>query len=314
MGARDREGLTPLLVLAGPTAVGKTDLSIALAKRINAEIISADSVQIYRGLNIGSAKVPLMQRQEVRHHLIDVVEPAQSFSVADYQILASSAIEDVWRRGHFPLLVGGTGLWIRALTQSYPFPKEATQERNLREHLERMGEHYGWEGLRRQLRLVDPESWEHIHANDHRRMIRALEVFLTTHRRLPRNTGRPSRYQTRYWVLTRPLWELQERIQQRVEAMLAEGFEEEVRELLRQGLSPKAQSMGSIGYRDMVDWFWGKCTRRERDTLIIKHTRAYAKRQLTWWRSEPEARWLDLSVWSSDEILSRLELSARELI
>ncbi len=301
-------------MLAGPTAVGKTDLSIALAKRINAEIISADSVQIYRGLNIGSAKVPLMQRQEVRHHLIDVVEPDQSFSVADYQILASLAIEDVWRRGHFPLLVGGTGLWIRALTQSYPFPKEAMQERNLREHLERMGEHYGWEGLRRQLRLVDPESWEHIHPNDHRRMIRALEVFLTTQRRLPRNTGRPSQYQTRYWVLTRPLWELQERIQQRVEAMLAEGFEEEVRELLRQGLSPKAQSLGSIGYRDMVDWFWGKCTRRERDPLIIKHTRAYAKRQLTWWRSEPEARWLDLSVWSSDEILSRLELSARELI
>ncbi|PSR35582.1 MAG: tRNA (adenosine(37)-N6)-dimethylallyltransferase MiaA [Sulfobacillus benefaciens] len=304
----------PLLVLAGPTAVGKTDLSIDLAKRINAEIISADSVQIYRGLDIGSAKVSLMQRQTIAHHLVDVVDSDQSFSVADYQVLASSAIEDVWRRGHFPLLVGGTGLWIRALTQNYPFPKETPSNRNLREHLADIGEHYGWDGLRRQLRLVDPDSWEHIHPNDHRRMIRALEVFLTTQRRLPRNTGGAWRYQTRYWVLTRPLLDLQERIRQRVEAMLAEGFEEEVRELLRQGLSPKAQSMGSIGYRDMVDWFWGKSTRSERDMLIIKHTRAYAKRQLTWWRSEPEARWLDLSVWSHDEILSRLELSAQELI
>ncbi|MHB1955770.1 MAG: tRNA (adenosine(37)-N6)-dimethylallyltransferase MiaA [Sulfobacillus sp.] len=315
MAAKDEDrGNIPLLVLAGPTAVGKTELSLLLAQRLGAEIISADSAQVYRGLDIGSAKLRPEDRLGIPHHLIDVVEPDQAFSVADFQILANRAIDAVWHRGHLPMVVGGTGLWIKSLTRNYQFVEETDASHPLRSQLEFLGQSYGWDSVRRQLRLVDPDSWRNIHPHDHRRLIRALEVFLTTGRRLPRAPAAFSRFATRYWVLTRPMAELNQRIGRRVSQMLDQGFESEVVGLLKSGISPKSQSLSAIGYRDVVDWYLGKSSQRERDALIAKHTRAYAKRQLTWWRAEPEARWIDLSAWSVQEALDVITQNARGMI
>ncbi len=302
------------MVLAGPTAVGKTALSLRLAHRIGAEIVSADSVQVYKRLNIGSAKIREDQQEGIPHHLIDIIEPTQTFSVNDYTARATEAIHDIWQRGHLPLIVGGTGLWIRSVIEGYKFPPKPANPLVTRALLEQQAARYGWSSIRRQLFLVDPDSWHHIDPNDHRRLIRALEVYLTTNRRLVRSHHATSPYRTAYWVLTRPPVDLATRVQERVASMLDQGFEREVLDLLQSGVSPRSQSLAAIGYRDIVDWYFGKSTRAERNLLIVKHTRAYAKRQLTWWRSERSAHWLDLSAWTPEDALTVLEESARNLL
>lgn len=302
------------MVLTGPTAVGKTALSLALAHRVGAEIVSADSVQIYKHLDIGSAKISTADQEGIPHHLVDIIEPTDAFSVNNYATRARQVIQEIWQRGRLPLVVGGTGLWIRAAVEGYEFPSRPDNPLITRAELERKASQYGWDSLRRQLSLVDPESWEHIDPNDHRRLIRALEVYLTTNRRMARTRTGPSPYRTAYWVLTRPSAELSTRIQERVQAMLNQGFEAEVLGLLQSGIAPGSQSLGAIGYRDMVDWYFGKSTSLERDALIVRHTRAYAKRQLTWWRAERSAHWLDLSAWTPQDALNALVKSAQNLI
>lgn len=302
------------MVLTGPTAVGKTALSLALAHAMNAEIVSADSIQVYKHLDIGSAKIAKSEQENIPHHLIDIIDPTQPFSVNDYVTLARQAIQQICQRGHLPLLVGGTGLWIRAVIRGYEFPPTPTNPRITRAQLEQQAARYGWESIRRQLFLVDPESWHHIEPQDHRRLIRALEVYLNTDRQIAREPAGTTPYRAVYWVLTRPASELSARIQARVQSMLDQGLEREVVHLLQSGTPPRSQSLAAIGYRDMVDWYYGKSTRVERNQLIVKHTRAYAKRQLTWWRSEPTAHWLDLSVWTEPEALQELEKSARNLL
>ncbi len=303
-----------MLVLAGPTAVGKTALSLALAHRMGAEIVSADSIQVYKHLDIGSAKISVAEQEGIPHHLIDTVDPDQPFSVNDYTIRATHAIRQIWHRGHLPLLVGGTGLWIRSVIQAYEYPSNPANPLVTRAQLEQQAVQYGWDSIRRQLSLVDPDSWAHIDQNDHRRLIRALEVYLTTNRRLVRHPSGSSPYRVAYWIATRPSAELLARIQTRVTSMLDQGFEREVIDLLHTGLSSRSQSLKAIGYRDMVDWYYGKSTRLERNQLIVKHTKAYAKRQLTWWRSEPAAHWLDLSAWTSEDALRALVKSAELLL
>ncbi len=302
------------MVLTGPTAVGKTALSLALAHAMNAEIVSADSIQVYKHLDIGSAKIMKSEQEEIPHHLIDIVDPNEPFSVNDYAGRARQTIQQIWQRGHLPLLVGGTGLWIRAVIRGYEFPATPSNPRITRSQLEQQAARYGWESIRRQLFLVDPESWHHIAREDHRRLIRALEVYLNTDRRIARQSAETLPYRAVYWVFTRPPSELSARIAVRVQSMLDHGFEREVVHLLEAGTPPRSQSLAAIGYRDIVDWYYGKSTRRERNQLIVKHTRAYAKRQLTWWRSEPTAHWLDLSVWTDQEALQELEKSARNLL
>lgn len=304
----------PVMVLTGPTAVGKTSLSLALAHAMHAEIVSADSIQVYRHLNIGSAKIQPSQQEGIPHHLIDIIDPTEAFSVNDYASQAGQAIQQIWQRGRLPLLVGGTGLWIRAVIRGYEFPATPSSPRVTRSQLEQQAERYGWESIRRQLFLVDPESWHHIDPHDHRRLIRALEVYLNTDRRIARQPTGASPYRAVYWVFTRPPADLSARIQDRVKFMLDQGLEHEVLQLLQSGTPPRSQSLSAIGYRDMVDWYHGKSTQTERNHLIVKHTRAYAKRQLTWWRSEPTAHWLDLSVWTEPEALQQLEKSARNLL
>ncbi|MBX5466742.1 MAG: tRNA (adenosine(37)-N6)-dimethylallyltransferase MiaA [Firmicutes bacterium] len=301
----------PLLVLSGPTAVGKTAFSLEVALRVGGEIISADSAQVYRGLDIGTAKPSPEARRAVPHHLIDVAEPWETFSVARFQALADAAIRAVWARGHLPLLVGGTGLWIRALVAAYPFAPEAADAGGTRAWLEALAQRDGWEALRRRLAIVDPASHAAILPGDHRRLVRALEVW-EHGRRLPREP-RPSPYRVAFWVLTRPVAELRERVWARTEAMLADGLVAEVVGLLRQGVPPRAQSLSAIGYREVVAWYFGRLADHELVPLIAKKTRQYAKRQLTWFRREPGARWLDLAAWPWEEAIAQVVADARRL-
>ncbi|MDA8193167.1 MAG: tRNA (adenosine(37)-N6)-dimethylallyltransferase MiaA [Thermaerobacter sp.] len=302
----------PLFILAGPTAAGKTALSLELARAIGGEIISADSAQVFRGCDIGSAKLPAEQRMGIPHHLIDTVAPTGVFSVADFQRLAKAAARDIWTRGRLPLVVGGTGLFIRALLRGYRFSDEATPG-PVRERILQMAQRDGWHAVHRLLRLVDPDSYRRIAPTDQRRTARALEVFWTSGRRLAHAPG-PADYHYRYWVVTRPPASLKSRIEARVQAMLQTGFETEVGELLAAGVSRRAQCMQAIGYREMADWYRGWATTDERNGLIVRHTRQYAKRQLTWFRAEPDARWLDLSVWTPEQALAELVRSAEQLV
>ncbi len=301
-----------MLVLAGPTAVGKSALAIALARRIGAEIVSCDSAQVYRGLDIGSAKVRPREQQGVPHHLIDVVDPDQRFTVADYQAQALAAIESIHRRGRLPLLVGGTGLWLRAVVRDYAFPAE-DQDAPLRRQIAEAAGQYGWEAIRRALRMVDPESYQKISAGDRRRLARALEVWWNTGQPMVRNAG-PSPYRVSYWVVFRPVAELHRRIAQRTEAMLTEGLVEEVEDLLRRGVAPRAQSLSAIGYREAVDWCFGRLTLGELERLIRRHSEQLAKRQMTWFRGEDDVHWLDLAAWGEERALDTLVKAAQGLV
>ncbi|MCL5116723.1 MAG: tRNA (adenosine(37)-N6)-dimethylallyltransferase MiaA [Firmicutes bacterium] len=311
MDEGDSRAVLPLLVIAGPTAVGKTELSLRVAEALDGEIVSADSAAVYRGMDIGAAKVSLMDRKRVPHHLIDVVDARETFSVADFQRLASVAVREVLGRGRLPILVGGTGLWIRALIRDYRLPAEAGRT-PIRARLESVGERDGFAALRRQLRVVDPDSYQAIQPNDHRRLVRALEVFQATGNRLQRATDHPSPYRPVYWVLTRSIAELHQRIEERTQTMMSQGLVEEVSRLLEHGVPPRSQSLMSIGYRETMDWFYGLLTTEERDRLIVRHTQQYAKRQLTWFRSEKDARWLDLSAWPLGSAIDKIVQSVRE--
>lgn len=311
MADEDRGQGLPLLVIAGPTAVGKTELSLQAAEALNGEIISADSAAVFRGLDIGTAKVGPPERQRVPHHGIDLVDAGESFSVADFQRMARQAIADIRRRGRFPVVVGGTGLWIRALIRDFQLPDEAGPS-PLRRHLEERAERYGFESLRRQLRVVDPASYRAIQPADHRRLIRALEVFLTSGKTLARTAPHASPYDAVYWVLTRSVSDLHSRIRERTETMMTRGLAAEVIRLLEAGVDARAQSLSAIGYRETVDWYYGLVTDRERDELIVRHTQQYAKRQLTWFRSEKTARWLDLSAWPHDAALAKIVQSVQQ--
>ncbi len=311
MDAEVSDARPTLLLIAGPTAVGKTEISLAVAQALNGEIISADSAAVYRGLDLGTAKPTAQERRLVPHHGLDLVDPDQSFSVADFQKCARHAIDDIVRRGRFPVVVGGTGLWLRALIRGYKLPEEAGPSA-LRAHIEHIGRTQGFDGLRRQLRVVDPASYQAISPRDYRRLVRALEVFVTSGRALARNQPDESLfYRPVYWVLSRSVAELHERIRSRCQTMLQQGLRREVEGLLRAGIRPGAQSLSAIGYREMVDWLYGRLTESERDRLMVRHTQQLAKRQLTWFRSEKEARWIDLSAWPADQAIQKIIASVR---
>ncbi|PSR20736.1 MAG: tRNA (adenosine(37)-N6)-dimethylallyltransferase MiaA [Sulfobacillus acidophilus] len=299
-----------MLVIAGPTAVGKTVISISVAKALDGEVISADSAAVYRGLNVGAAKIRPQDTQGVPHHGLDWADPATPFSVADFQLRAGRVIEDILTRGRLPIIVGGTGLWIRALIRHYHLPEQASPG-PLRAHLDAMGQQYGFESLRRQLRVVDPQSYQAIDRHDHRRLVRALEVFMTSGQVLPRNTS-DSPYHATYWVLTRTVSDLHERIRRRTQAMLDQGLVTEVKALLAAGVPKTAQSFTAIGYKETIDWLWGRLTDEERNRLIIRHTQQLAKRQLTWFRAEKDARWIDLSAWPVDAAIEKIVQSMRD--
>ncbi len=281
--------MNPLIILAGPTAVGKTELSLKLAQRINGEIISADSMQVYKRMDIGTAKPSREEQGRVPHHLIDLVEPDQDFSVADYKKYFESAVASIYAKGKLPLMTGGTGLYIRACIQAYNLePGEPLPD--LRQELKEQAERFGPDYIHQKLAKVDPQAAAKIHHNDLRRVIRALEVYQSTGlpiSELQQKRSARFKYNVIYLFLNREREELYRRIELRVEQMINAGLIEEVRSLLESGFSPNLKSMQSLGYKQLCRYLQGTVSLEEAVASIKQETRHYAKRQLTWFRREP---------------------------
>jgi tRNA dimethylallyltransferase len=300
----------PILIIAGPTAVGKTDVSVLLARRLGAEIVSADSMQIYRGMDIGTAKPSAEQRKLVYHHMIDIAAPDQPYSVGDYLRDARSAIDGILSSGGVPIVVGGTGLYIRALTRGLFHGPPADLE--MRERLLRR-EAEGQPGtLYADLVKVDPEAAIKIHPNDLRRTVRALEVYYLRDRKLSEFQrehafgDRPYRFTMLFLVRSRI--ELYPRIEKRVDRMIESGLEAEVMTLLDRGYPADLVSMQGLGYKHFSDHFLGRATRDEAVALLKRDTKRYAKRQFTWFRREPDAVWVDITgLERAEDILDKIK-------
>ena len=304
-----------VLVICGPTASGKTALSVELARRFNGEVVSADSMQIYRSMDIGTAKPTRQEMGDVPHHMIDVADPEENFSVARYVSMAVPIVDDILARGKLPVIAGGTGLYIDNLIAGREFaPFE--EDSSLRETLQNRAKTEGLPRLLEELRAVDPAAAERLHPNDEKRIIRALEVFLSTGKTITRHNEETRALPNRYRPLTlalnfkeRPhLWQ---RIDRRVDVMMAEGLEEEVRRLLAAGVPASCTSMQAIGYKEMAAAILeGRPIGEGADEVKLR-SRQYAKRQLTWFRRNPEAHWL---LWDETPDFSEALAVSTELI
>jgi len=285
-----------LLVLLGPTAVGKTRTSIELAKAWNAEIISGDSMQVYRGMDIGTAKITTAEMDGVPHHLIDICEPDHPFSVAEFQERCRTLIAEITARGKLPMIVGGTGLYIESVAYSYEF-SEAGSDEAFRDEQQRYAEEYGGEALLARLREVDPAAADRLHVNDQRRIVRALEVYhltgMTMSERLE-GQRKVSPYDLCLIALTMDRKKLYARIEQRVDAMIADGLIAEVQGLLDRNISPSNISMQGLGYKEIVRYLQGEYTLETAVELLKRDTRRFAKRQLSWFRHMNEIEWVEI--------------------
>ncbi len=303
------ENKKPIGVLLGPTASGKTALSIALAKALDANIISADSIQVYRGMDIGSAKPSEEERQGIPHYMMDVVEPdAQGFSVAAYQRMAFDAIETIRGQGKFPLVVGGTGLYINALTYPLQFTSIPSDEALRTRLIEEENANPGC--LLERLKKVDPASGERLHPNDKKRIVRALEVYELSGKPLSdfgtdfaNAADLPIPYAPRIVGLTMQRETLYKRIEMRVDAMMRDGLLAEVESLLQRGYDERLPAMQGLGYKQLCGYFRGDCTLDEAVETIKRETRHFAKRQMTWFRRDKRIVWLDAEALSFEELL-----------
>lgn len=294
----------PLIILAGPTAVGKTKLSVKLAKAVDGEIISADSMQVYRYMDIGSAKIRKEEMQGVPHHLIDVLLPWEEFHVVIFQRLCRQAMNEIYGRGHIPILVGGTGFYIQSVLYDIDF-SETEEDDGYRGELEEYARQNGAHALHEMLRLADPGAAAAIHENNIKRVIRALEYHHKTGERISEHNERErqkqSAYASCYFVLNDERERLYQIIDRRVEQMLQEGLVEEVRELRRLGCNRDMVSMQGLGYKEILDYLCGDCTLEEAVYRIKRDTRHFAKRQLTWFKREKEVIWIDKPEFAYDE-------------
>lgn len=301
---RNEDKKKPLLILTGPTAVGKTDLSIALAKKINGAVISADSMQVYRGMDIGSAKVTPEEMQGVSHYLIDVLNPEDEFHVVRFQEMAKEALAEIYAKGQIPIIAGGTGFYIQALLYDIDFT-EQNEDTALREHYAKLAAEHGNEYLHEMLRQVDPVSAQMIHANNVKRTIRALEYFEKTGEPISKHNeqerAKESPYDFRYFVLTDERAHLYERIDRRVDLMLEAGLVDEVKRLRAQGCHKGMVSMQGLGYKEILSWLEGEISYEEAVYLLKRDTRHFAKRQLTWFRRERDVIWLNKPNFDYDD-------------
>ena len=295
-----------LIVLLGPTAVGKTKISIALAQRLGTEIISGDSMLIYRGMNIGTAKPTIAEQCGIKHHLIDILEPGQDYSVVDFQQQASVIIAHLNKQGKIPILAGGTGLYVKALLEGYQF-HEIPSDEAYRTYLTNIAKQQGNEQVHALLAAVDLAAAKRLHVNDLRRIIRSLEIhhLTETGEYVPttaQSGSKPKELQYEVLVigLTMQRSLLYDRINQRVELMVTAGLVAEVTKLLAQGLSVEAQSMQAIGYKEVVQYLQGKITFVDLVQTIKQATRNFAKRQLTWYRKMPYIHWVAVDEEYSD--------------
>ena len=308
----------PLLVLLGPTAVGKTALSVELADRLNAEIISGDSMQFYRYMDIGTAKIRPAEMLSKRgrlitHHLLDIVNPDEPFSVADFQQQAGEKIAEIAARGKLPMLVGGTGLYIQALVDGYQLAETAPADEDLRAKLQAEYQSLGAEVMHRRLAAVDAAAAARIAPEDAKRLVRALEVFSLTGKPISeQGRATESPYNLLLVGLNREREELYRRIELRVDIMLADGFEDEVRRLLDMGFAADCKPMQGLGYRQLCQYFNGELAYDEAVQLIKRDTRRFAKRQLTWWRRDDRVRWFNPAEQSEDELLAAICAEARK--
>ena len=304
-------------MLTGPTAVGKTALSIRLAKALDGEIISADSMQVYRGMDIGSAKVTKKEMDGVRHHLIDVLEPEEDFNVAAFQRMAKEALEEIYSRGKLPIVAGGTGFYIQALLYDIDF-RDDTGEGPIRKELEKLAVEKGAEYLHSLLQQADPQSADQIHPNNIKRVVRALEYFRQTGEPFSlhnqRERERCSPYHFLYYVICSDRKNLYERIDRRVDAMMADGLVGEVQALKKRGVKRGMTSMQGLGYKEILDYLDGTCSLGEAVYVLKRDTRHFAKRQITWFRREREVRWLKLEDFGGalDRVLQKILEDCRE--
>lgn len=293
----------PMIILTGPTAVGKTDLSIQLAKAINGEIISADSMQVYRHMDIGSAKVTPEEMDGVPHHLIDVLEPEEEFNVVVFQKLAKEALTGIYERGHIPIIVGGTGFYIQALLYDIDFT-ENDGDTAIRRELEKLAQTQGAGCLHQMLQEIDPESAAAIHQNNVKRVIRAIEFYRQTGKKISlhneQEREKQSPYQFLYYVLDTDRKTLYERIDRRVDLMMEHGLVDEVKHLADMGCTRDMVSMQGLGYKEILDYLSGEISLEEAVYILKRDTRHFAKRQITWFKRERDVRWLELEQFQND--------------
>lgn len=299
----------PLLILTGPTAVGKTSLSIGLAKALGGEIISADSMQVYKHMDIGSAKIKEEEMEGVPHHMIDILEPWEEFNVVIFKAKVKQCIREITERGHIPILTGGTGFYIQAVLYDIDFT-ENEENTEIRQKLEKLAEEKGAEYLHEMLEKVDEESAKSIHANNKKRVIRALEFYELTGKKISEHNeterAKQSAYNSCYFVLNDERSALYERIDKRVDKMLEEGLVEEVRTLKNMGCDRSLVSMQGLGYKEILSYLDGEISLEEAVYLIKRDTRHFAKRQLTWFRREKDVIWVekDRFLYDEEKILS----------
>lgn len=294
----------PMIILTGPTAVGKTKASIALAKSIGGEIISADSMQVYKYMDIGSAKIRPEEMEGVLHYLIDELEPDEEFHVVRFQEMAKQALEKIYANGHIPIVVGGTGFYIQALLYDIDFT-QSNEDSSYRKELERAAKEKGAEYLHAKLREVDEKSAETIHANNVKRVIRALEFFKQTGQKISEHNeterAKKSPYDFCYFVLTDERGNLYDRIDKRVDQMMQDGLLQEVKQLKERGYTKEMVSMQGLGYKELLEYLEGNCTLEEAVYILKRDTRHFAKRQLTWFRRERDVIWIDKKQYHYEE-------------
>jgi len=296
----------PLLAIVGPTASGKTALSVAMAKALSGEVVSCDSMQIYRRMDIGTAKPSVEERAGVPHYMLDVADPGEEYSVARYVEEAARAVEDIRSRGRLAVVAGGTGLYLEGLLAGRTFAARSEEERSVRDRLYEEAERLGLAAMHERLRRVDPKSADKLHINDKKRVLRALEVHALTGETISRHNEETAALPPKYpavkiGLTTSDRTYLYRRIDERVDRMMAAGLEEEARALYEGGLL-RGTAGQAIGYKELVCYFTGACAKEEAVETIKRRSRQYAKRQLSWFRRDPEIRWFlldDLEQFSS---------------
>ncbi len=301
----------PLLVIVGPTATGKTEISVRTALRLNAEIISADSMLVYRYMDIGTAKPTPEERMGVPHHMIDVADPDEMFNAAKYTSYVKDVLQGIEKRKKLPMLVGGTGLYVKAVIYGYNFSK-AGADPALRESLARECKAAGKAALYERLKKVDPETASRLHVNDVKRIVRALEVYHLTGKTLSESACREEEplFNLLVYGLMMDRKTLYNRIENRVDKMLEQGLVEEVKGLLARGYSPALTSMQGLGYKEIILYLTGKLSLEEAVSLLKKNTRHFAKRQFTWFDKDDNIRWIDVGKKETEEVVTEIALTA----
>lgn len=294
----------PLLILTGPTAAGKTKLSIELAKAVNGEIISADSMQVYKHMDIGSAKIQPEEMQGVKHYLVDILEPTEDFNIVLFQKYAKQAVTEIYEKGKIPIIVGGTGFYIQSVLYNIDF-QESEEDTALRAELEQLAREKGAAYLHNMLRECDPKAAQEIHANNVKRVIRAIEFYRQTGRKISEHNEtereKKSAYDSRYFVLTDRRERLYENIDRRVDIMIEEGLVDEVKRLMDMGCKRDSTAMQGLGYKEIISYLAGEITLDEAVYIIKRDTRHFAKRQLTWFRRERDVIWIEKDKFAYDD-------------